>query len=79
MDYVESKVTELGSGIRAGEKEAAPFDEDSCRYCTHREICPFDRKLPGCRYRGTKLDKDTAWELIRKKMGRADEGGEQNG
>ena len=79
MDYVESKVTELGSGIRAGEKEAAPFDEDSCRYCTHREICPFDRKLPGCRYRGTKLDKDTAWELIRNKMGRADEGGEQNG
>ncbi|MBO6297914.1 MAG: PD-(D/E)XK nuclease family protein [Lachnospiraceae bacterium] len=79
MDYVESKVTELGSGIRAGEKEAAPFDEDSCKYCTHREICPFDRKLPGCRYRGAKLDKEAAWEEIRKKMGREDEGGKTNG
>ncbi|MBR3518443.1 MAG: PD-(D/E)XK nuclease family protein [Lachnospiraceae bacterium] len=69
MDYVEQKVAELGSGILSGEKAAAPFDEDSCKYCAHKEICPFDRKLPGCRYRSSKLDKDTAWELIRKKMG----------
>ncbi len=83
MDYVEQKVAELGSEILTGEKAAAPFDEDSCKFCAHKEICPFDRKLPGCRYRGSKLDKETAWELIRKKMGTEKtnntEGGENNG
>ena len=79
MDYVENKVTELGSGIRSGEKAAAPFEEDSCKYCSHREICPFDKKLPGCRIRGVKLNEEAAWELIRKKMGTPKEGGEQNG
>ena len=84
MDFVEKKVTELGSAIRAGEKAAAPLTEDSCKYCAHREICTFDLRIPGCRYRGTKRKADEAWELIRRTMGKETqtaetEGGEENG
>ncbi|MBR1470448.1 MAG: exodeoxyribonuclease V subunit gamma, partial [Lachnospiraceae bacterium] len=72
MDYVEKKVSGLGREILSGEKAAAPFNEESCEFCAHREICGFDVKLPGCRYRGTKLDAQTAWEKIRADMGQTD-------
>ncbi|MCR5250468.1 MAG: PD-(D/E)XK nuclease family protein [Lachnospiraceae bacterium] len=69
LDFAERKLKSMGEEICSGRIAREPVDADRCSYCSFREECPFDLRLPGCRYRGGKLTKEDAWEEIRKKDG----------
>ena len=69
LDWAEMKLKSLAAGIMEGQAGAAPLDQDSCRYCDHKEECPFDTRLQGCAYGGRKLSAEEAWERIRREAG----------
>ncbi len=46
-DYAEHMVCRIGSGILQGNRSARPYGDTACSYCTYREVCCFDRRLPG--------------------------------
>lgn len=49
-NYVNQKMHQLGTEILQGNIEVNPCEQgntESCTYCTFREICAFDGKIPG--------------------------------
>lgn len=49
-NYVNQKMHQFGTGILQGNIEVNPCEQgniESCTYCTFREICAFDGKIPG--------------------------------
>ena len=48
--YVNQKMHQFGTEILQGNIEVNPCEQgntESCTYCTFREICAFDGKIPG--------------------------------
>ncbi len=64
MRFAEGKLADLGMRIASGEIAAAPLDDKSCKWCGHREECPFDPRTPGCAYRGANVTAETVWNEI---------------
>ncbi len=46
-DYAEHMIRRIGSGILQGDRSARPYGDTACSYCTYREVCCFDSRLPG--------------------------------
>lgn len=53
-DYADHMIRRIGSGILQGERGARPCGDLACGYCAYREVCCFDKRLPGY----TSLDMD---------------------
>ncbi len=74
--FVRRKLTEEGNRILAGEIAASPYrlgDRCACDYCDYRDVCGFDRKLPGMRERElARMKKEEAWDKIVKEGGDSD-------
>lgn len=66
--FVTEKMKEIGCAILKGEADAAPYErkgKTACDYCPFREICRFDRKVPGTQYRRLKeFTPQEIWELF---------------
>ena len=80
LDYAGKKEKQIRADICAGKTEAAPYqmkDVTGCDYCAYRDICGFDLRISGCRYR--KLEKYSMDDAVAKmwaemkKSGGADE------
>ena len=53
-EYAERKIRDAGARIVSGDAEINPYrlgQETACTYCPYREICGFDERIPGYRYR----------------------------
>lgn len=73
--YVKRQLTRLGREILEGHAEIAPYERKgrtACDYCSYREICCFDPKIPGNHYR--RLREYPAEEIFRR-MGEEEEHG----
>lgn len=63
MKYAVNKVEEIRQKILSGDVKVNPYrrgTETSCDYCSYRQICGFDTKMEGYRYReidGMSVDK----------------------
>lgn len=54
MKYAVNKVVEIRQKILSGDVKVNPYrrgTETSCDYCSYRQICGFDTKMEGYRYR----------------------------
>ena len=52
--YVNEKMKEIGRNILNGEIGMVPYERKGkmpCDYCNYREICGFDKKIPGTQSR----------------------------
>ena len=59
--YVNHKITELGREILDGDVKAEPYrlrKRTACDYCSYREACSFDDRLPGYHYRNLPVFQD---------------------
>ena len=63
-EYVRRKILQAGEAIMSGNAEISPFrlgTETACDFCPYREICGFDRRVPGFAWRELdKMDEQTA-------------------
>ena len=53
-DFVNEKMRDIGKRILEGETAMHPYERKgrtACDYCTYREICGFDTKIPGAGFR----------------------------
>ena len=54
LKYTREKEDRIREGILSGRADAAPYqmkDATGCDYCAYRDICGFDLRISGCRYR----------------------------
>ena len=54
MKYAVNMVEEIRQKILSGDVKVNPYregTETSCDYCSYRQICGFDTKMEGYRYR----------------------------
>ena len=54
LDYAKRKIREIGTKILRGEADVNPYryrGKTACEYCAYREICGFDPKIGGYRFR----------------------------
>ncbi len=69
FQFVQHKVAELGTAIRAGTIEASPYrdkTEKACTFCPHKPVCGFDPDIEGYDYRNLpSLKNEEIWERIR--------------
>lgn len=72
-DFVNKKMQEIGGRILAGETEAAPYERKgrtACDHCSFREVCGFDRKIPGNHYRRlNEWKNEEIWQKISEPKG----------
>ena len=69
LKYAQEKEKKICAEIRAGEVSAAPYEmggDTGCDYCVYRDICGFDIRIEGCKYR--RLEKYSMEEVIAKMM-----------
>ncbi len=67
LEYTRAKEKELKEEMYDGEVQAAPYelgDATGCDYCACRDICGFDQRIEGYRFR--KLEKYTLEEAVEK-------------
>ena len=67
LAYAGEKEKQIRADICAGKTEAAPYqmkDATGCDYCAYRDICGFDLRISGCRYR--KLEKYSMDDAVAK-------------
>ena len=53
-DFVNEKMRKIGKRILAGETQSSPYERKghtACDYCSYREICGFDTRIPGNEFR----------------------------
>lgn len=62
-NYADHMIRRIGSEILQGERSARPCGDSACSYCTYREVCCFDRRLPG--YAGLNMDMSEAEAMER--------------
>ena len=65
---VEEKMRAIGCAILKGDVKINPYEKKgktACDYCEFKDICGFDRKIPGMHYRRLKeLDPADIWEFF---------------
>ncbi|MBP5607352.1 MAG: PD-(D/E)XK nuclease family protein [Lachnospiraceae bacterium] len=64
-EYSYFKLKDLTREMLKGRIDISPSDEESCRYCDHKDECMFDMGLSGCAYKGVKHKEEEALELIK--------------
>ncbi len=68
-DYVNRKISQLGTRIMQGEIDVNPYELDGsvpCGYCPYQSVCGFDERIGGYDYR--RLDKFSQASEILEKM-----------
>lgn len=67
-NFADKKAREIGNRIISGEIAVSPYvygDTSGCDYCSYKDLCGFDDKVPGCRYRHLgKLKDDEVFTLL---------------
>ncbi len=53
-DYTDHMIRRIGSEILQGNRSAQPCGDAACGYCAYREVCGFDKRLPG--FAGVDMD-----------------------
>lgn len=75
LSCAAGRLYENAEKILSGDVEPAPYrkgTENACEWCSLKNACNFDRKLPGYRYRDLKkLERDEIWEKIKEGGGEA--------
>lgn len=74
LHYAREKENRIKKEMYEGEVGAAPYelgDATGCDYCSCREICGFDLKIKGCRYR--RLQKYSMEEAVAKMLTEVEE------
>ena len=70
--YVNDKMRDIGSRILKGETEVKPYQrkgKTACDYCTYREVCGFDTRIPGMGYQRLREYKtEEVWKKIGEDM-----------
>jgi len=70
LDFVDSKVREIGEDILAGKIMIKPYKKNKdtpCRWCSYKDICQFDKTMPNNKYRIiSKINKKDFEKLIEK-------------
>lgn len=71
-DYASYCLKTMGVKIKKGEIPLNPYisgTTDSCQYCSYKEVCGFDERLPGHQKRDLGKEKDVDYlELMQEKM-----------
>ena len=66
--FVNEKMRDIGRRILSGETDAEPYERKgrtACDYCTYREVCGFDAKVPGTKFRRLREYKpEDIWKKI---------------
>lgn len=74
LSFAESKSQSVRESILQGETGAEPYRQgfrSGCDFCVYRNICGFDIRLPGYRYRNIpKLSSEEAMEWMRRELER---------
>ncbi len=47
VEYADHKVKELAGRIGVGDKILKPCGDNACDYCSYRDVCGLDSKIPG--------------------------------
>ena len=63
LSFAEKKTDELAKDISDGNISIKPV-EGKCQYCSMREICSFEKKIPGYETVKKELKSDEAFKLI---------------
>ena len=63
LSFAEKKTDELAKDISDGNISIKPV-EGACQYCSIREICRFEKKIPGFETVKKELKSDEAFKLI---------------
>ena len=69
-DYAGKKILEIGRQMMDGCVSVNPYergDEDSCKYCSYKNICGFDTAIQG--YRKRRLAEEDTEELLQRMAG----------
>lgn len=78
LEYAKEKEGKIREEIRSGKASAEPYEMEGatgCDYCAYRDICGFDIRLEGCRYR--RLEKYPMEEAVAKMAEAAEQTGRQ--
>lgn len=67
-DYADHMIRRIGSGILQGNRSARPCGETACSYCTYREVCCFDKRLPGFMSLDMDMSEGEAMEKIAEEL-----------
>ena len=66
--YVREKMKQIGCEILEGKASLDPYEKNgrtACDYCDFKDICGFDRKIPGINYRRLKEFKpEEIWKMM---------------
>ena len=66
--YVREKMKQIGCEILEGKAGLDPYEKNgrtACDYCDFKDICGFDRKIPGINYRRLKEFKpEEIWKMM---------------
>ena len=77
--YASLKVTEIAKQIKNGEIAVNPGTDgtqSACAFCSYRNVCGFEKRIPGYGERDMKLGEKEAYEAMAETVGEA---GEKNG
>lgn len=67
-DYADHMIRRIGSEILQGERNARPCGDTACSYCSYREVCCFDRRLPGFESQDMDMSETEAMEKIAEEL-----------
>lgn len=69
MRYADKKIGELGSDILEGKIDVAPCKEETCRLCSFREVCEFDKAIKGFEFQKQEITKDEVLPKMKEDVG----------
>lgn len=67
-DYADHMIRRIGSEILHGDRNARPCGDAACSYCTYREVCCFDKRLPGFESLDMDMSETEAMEKIAEEL-----------
>ncbi|MDE6531599.1 MAG: PD-(D/E)XK nuclease family protein [Lachnospiraceae bacterium] len=67
-DYADHMIRKIGSEILQGDRNARPCGDTACSYCTYREVCCFDKRLPGFESLDMDMSETEAMEKIAEEL-----------
>lgn len=75
--FASHKVEQIAGEIQRGEISVSPGTDgaqSACDYCSYRNVCGFEKRLPGFRERDMKLSEEEAYDAMKQALD-----GEQDG